>query len=184
MTPLVLSGVKHCGKTTHGKLLAERLARPFVDTDETIQQLHFHRFGQRLGCREIMARYGESFFREQEAEAIFQLIDEDGPARVFALGGGVPANPLLAAGTLKRLGFVVYLEIAPEIAFARIKRGGLPPFLQTSDPEASFRALYAQRDVFYRTGADLVFSIRKEQAAQEVFDDLFHTLQKTLGDAL
>ena len=178
MTSLVLGGLKHCGKSTHGRLLAAALNREFIDTDQALEQQFRLRFGQALSCREIVQRYGEPFFREQEAETIRSLAGGADRGRVYALGGGAPANRLLHPEELKNLGFFIYLEIDPETAFRRIEAHGLPPFLQGPDPRARFEEQRRSREAFYRQCADLVFPIRGERPVPEVAAELLNQLRR------
>ncbi|HBJ18143.1 MAG TPA: shikimate dehydrogenase, partial [Clostridiales bacterium] len=77
---IVLVGMPTSGKSTVGKLLAERLSRPFIDIDERIEAR-----GTKIS--EIFAAGGEPAFRKTEAEVI-----EDEVASltgtVIATGGG------------------------------------------------------------------------------------------------
>ena len=41
---IVFLGIKHCGKSTHGKLLAERLNRRFLDTDDMLSEAYMKKF--------------------------------------------------------------------------------------------------------------------------------------------
>ena len=163
---LVLCGMKHCGKSTHGRRLARMRGAEFVDTDERLEALYRERYGEKLSCREIFRRHGEEFFRRLEAEVISRLA-EAAPAtggRVTALGGGVPSNALITRDMLHRIGFCIFLEIDADTAFHRVAAGGLPPFLAgTVDPEKSFAELYRARTNFYRHCADLTVPIRGEE---------------------
>ena len=71
-----------CGKSTLGAALATRLAMPFVDLDDYIEE--------RCECTitQIFEKVGESGFREIEQKALRQLAH--GPAAVVACGGGTP----------------------------------------------------------------------------------------------
>ena len=80
MQNIVLIGMPGCGKSTVGKLLAEKLGRNFVDTDETIVELA----GKPIP--EIFAADGEAVFREWETKALSQLGKQSG--LVIATGGG------------------------------------------------------------------------------------------------
>jgi len=77
---IVLTGMPASGKTTVGKLLAEKLQRKFIDTDEEIEK--------RLGVKisEIFATKGEGYFRNVEAQVISEISSENG--LVIATGGG------------------------------------------------------------------------------------------------
>ncbi len=76
----VLIGMPACGKTTVGKLLAQKTGREFIDTDDLIEQSE----GRKIS--EIFARDGEEYFRNKETEIIKSLINKTGA--VIATGGG------------------------------------------------------------------------------------------------
>lgn len=77
---IVLIGMPASGKTTVGKILAERLGRRFVDTDEEIVRLT----GRSIP--DIFREDGESEFRQMEQEVIQRLSGEG--SLVIATGGG------------------------------------------------------------------------------------------------
>lgn len=81
---IVLMGFMAVGKSTVGKLLADELDLPFVDTDEYIV------YKQGKSINELFATEGEAYFRELEHEAISFLV-HNGPA-VIACGGGLPCT--------------------------------------------------------------------------------------------
>jgi len=81
---IVLVGMPGCGKTTVGKILAEKLNKEFVDTDELVVKLA----GQTIP--EIFAKKGEEKFREYEKEAV--LIAGNYRNAVISTGGGVVKN--------------------------------------------------------------------------------------------
>ena len=77
---LVLIGMMGCGKSTCGRLLAQRLGRELVDTDLLIQQQ------QGRTIPDIFAREGEAYFRDLEAQAVAEVSQRTG--LVIATGGG------------------------------------------------------------------------------------------------
>ena len=77
---IVLVGMPASGKTTVGKIIAERLGRRFVDTDEEIVRLT----GSSIS--DIFKEEGEPAFRQMEAEVIARLSRES--SLVIATGGG------------------------------------------------------------------------------------------------
>jgi len=108
---LILVGMKHTGKSTVGALLAERLARPFFDTDALITQI------AGASPRELYDAGGAALMMEREAEACRSLSGLS-PA-VIATGGGLADNEAaLQAITPKNL--VIYLDTPFEILYERI----------------------------------------------------------------
>lgn len=77
---IVLTGMPGCGKTTIGKLLAEKLNRPFFDIDQQITKVT----GQTPAT--IIATQGEAAFRDIEATVICDISTKNGT--VIATGGG------------------------------------------------------------------------------------------------
>ncbi len=81
---IALLGLRASGKTTVGRILAQRMRRPFIDTDELI----IAQAGMTI--REIFEAEGEAGFRRRERMVIrVDLPDDRG---VIALGGGVFTN--------------------------------------------------------------------------------------------
>lgn len=80
MRNLILIGMPGCGKSTVGRMLAERLRRPFFDADAEIEK--------ELGCSipAFFAREGEEAFRRVEAKVLERLCKSSGS--VIATGGG------------------------------------------------------------------------------------------------
>ena len=81
---IVITGFMGTGKTTVGRLLAERLQRRFVDMDVLLAE----RFGKSIAA--IFAEEGEEAFRGAEAALCQDLAAEQG--LVIATGGGTLLN--------------------------------------------------------------------------------------------
>jgi len=105
------------GKSTVGRVLAERRGRDFVDLDGRIED----RAG--LSIPEIFDQEGEAGFRLREREALAAVL-ADGPT-VLACGGGTPVVPG-ALAALKAWGRVVYLEVTLDVLAARVHGEGRP----------------------------------------------------------
>ena len=80
------------------------------------------------------------------------------PRRVVALGGRTALNSTICA-LLGAIGTVVYLQVPPDVIFERIRRTGLPPFLNADDPAGDFQTLYHKRHPRYEALADLTVNI-------------------------
>ena len=158
---LVLIGIKHCGKSTLGRLLARKYNVDFLDSDAELENDFYMSSGSRCSCREIYKILGEEKFRQLEAEVITGLISP--VPRVIALGGGAVSNPFLNKETLHRLGIVIWLDIREDIAYQRVIKNGLPPFLSdAADPRKRFEEMNIQRKKAFSRAADVIFAIEEE----------------------
>jgi len=141
---VVLVGFMGAGKSVVGRLLAKRLGRCFVETDEMILT------HEGWSIPEIFATKGEAHFREQETQTLelLKLKHSD----VIATGGGFPCREGRMEA-LKSLGIVIWLAGDFDTLYRRASRAGARPLLDGRS-EAEVRALYASRIPYYRQ-ADL-----------------------------
>jgi shikimate kinase len=143
---LILFGFKSCGKTTLGKMIAIRMNRPFFDTDNMLEQLHYQWTGDQLHFREIYKKIGEDAFRKLESDVVQQL--KGIKNAIIALGGGLILDPKNTA-FLAKLGQLIYLKVSKETLKRRILSKELPSFLNPADPEGSFEQFYNERRAKY-----------------------------------
>ncbi len=148
----MLMGMKHSGKSTLGRLLAEARRVPFADLDELVEAEHDP--ARRTTFREIYAERGAAYFSRVEARAARRLEARIREARaVVALGGGTIENDE-AMAALGPVGFFVYLDEEEATLYERIMAGGRPAFLSEEDPRGDFARLYERRAGLYRARAD------------------------------
>ena len=83
--PVLLIGMMGCGKSTVGRLLAERMRLPLIDLDEEIARAA----GKTIP--EIFAQEGEAGFRARETAALERALARE--AGVIATGGGIVTPP-------------------------------------------------------------------------------------------
>ena len=149
---IVLVGMMGVGKSSIGRRLATRLGIPFVDADTEIEK------AAGMSITDIFAHRGEADFRSGEARVIARLLD--GGPQVLAAGGGAFMNE----GTREAIcakGVSIWLQADLDVLFRRIsKRRNERPLLQTGDPEATLRALLAEREPTYAR-ADLTVHSRE-----------------------
>lgn len=162
--PLFLVGFMGAGKTTVGRLVAQRLGRPFVDLDDEIEA------GTGRSVAEIFAGGGEAAFREAERDAlaaVSALRDV-----VCACGGGVVTDPGCRA-LLESSGDVVYLVVSVEEALARCGSDAtVRPLLRGGGLESAAELLSA-RTRLYEAAADLTVGTTgraPEQVADAIVD--------------
>lgn len=144
----ILFGFKGCGKTHFGKLLAQALRRPFIDTDELVSELHARDTGKRLRAHDIYKKIGEAGFRALEREAILSL--ENVQDSIIALGGGAVLDPENVE-FLQKIGALIYLEAQAETLKTRVMREEIPAFCEEKDPIASFLQMIHERKPLYES---------------------------------
>jgi len=150
---IILVGMPGSGKTTVGRLLAKKLQKIFVDSDEEIQR----RTG--VTIPHIFDVEGEAGFRQRESAALAELAQREN--MVLATGGGAPLSQANRA-LLKRCGVVVYLKSSVHDLWHRTRHDHNRPLLQTADPHAKLQSLYDQRDPCYLEIADIVMHTGKQ----------------------
>lgn len=139
--PLVLSGFMATGKSTVGRIVAESLGVPFVDTDAVIAAAT----GKTVG--EVFASEGEGRFRDREAALVLPMLEDPSP-RVIGFGGGTVTIPRVRHRALERA-TVVTLTATAETIVARVPSLPDRPNLLTSSPLDRARDLLAQRRETY-----------------------------------
>lgn len=150
---IVLIGFMASGKSTVGRLIAQRLGLAFTDLDRAIED----RAGKSVA--EIFKHEGEPGFRRREAEALAALLAGDD--LVLATGGGAAAQPANLTAMLAR-GFVVALATEPEEVLRRIgSHSGRPLLDGAADPLGEARRLLAAREPFYRRAHATVDTVGK-----------------------
>lgn len=142
-----LIGFMGAGKSTVGKLLADRLGFGFVDLDAAVEA----RAGRSIA--EIFAEDGEPAFRALEHEALLEYADSYG--LVIACGGGVVVDHANRA-VLRESGTVVHLRVTAEEALARIGDRSTRPLLSaTGGGEMAATLLLRARGTLYASTADI-----------------------------
>ena len=172
---IILTGIKHSGKTSVGKLLAARLDRTFIDVDRVLESLYDPE--GRFTCREIYRKHGRDFFRSLETEAVKDSIEKYSHNRlpVLAAGGGLIENNG-ALALLKDVGTFIYLKEQPEVLFKRIVKRGIPPFLDKNNPWESFYLLYEKRNELLEAYADITFTA-EGRSVRECVDTLERVIE-------
>ena len=139
---VVLVGFMGAGKTTVGRILAERLALPFVDSDVLIEQ------EQGRAIKDIFEAEGEEFFRELEHRTVAALVR--GQDAVVALGGGALGHP--RTREVLRGVCVVYLRVSYDQALERVRSDELRPMLRRPD----LAAVHQERESVYEAVSTVV----------------------------
>lgn len=137
---IAIAGFMGTGKTTVGRIIAQRLGLQFMDTDEAIEA------EAGIPIATIFAEHGEAHFRDLEGQALSGALSR--PGRVLSVGGGMLLRPE-NRDALSAAGPIVCLTATPEAILARTSPDDTRPLLQVADPAARIRELLAERAEAY-----------------------------------
>lgn len=176
--PVYLVGYMGAGKTTAGRLLADKLGWHFVDLDEAFEQIHG------LTPAEYIRRYGIEAFRRKEKYVVEDLADESPYEHViYATGGGYPCwedN----MDCLLELGSSIYLRWKPEHLAKRLLLTDLSerPVLQGRTEKELLEFIAPQleaREPFYAR-ANYILNVDHcdEKSDERIADALFRLIRQ------
>ncbi|GKT11549.1 MAG: shikimate kinase [Thiomicrorhabdus sp.] len=163
---IFLVGPMGAGKSTVGRLIAEKLHYQFVDSDHEIEA----KTGATIPM--IFDIEGEAGFREREEHMVDELTQR--AEVVLATGGGVVEREVNRQH-LRSRGFVVYLKSPVESLIQRTKHDRNRPLLQTDDPAKVLTELMEKREPWYIEMADLVIETQQvpvHKVVKQVIDCL------------
>ena len=171
--PIYLVGYMGAGKTTAGRLLAEKLGWHFVDLDEALKEIHG------LSTADYIRTYGLEDFRKKEKYVVEDLADQIPFEKIiYATGGGYPCwedN----MDCLRELGTSIYLRWSPEHLAKRLSLTDLSdrPVLQGRTEEELLEFIRPQleaREPFYAKAnhildVDICDELSDERIAEELY---------------
>lgn len=139
LSNIVLIGMPSSGKSSIGRLLAQRTGKTLVDLDAGIEAMS----GRRIP--DIFAESGEAEFRRWETAAVARFAKEN--CQILSCGGGV-VKTAGNARLLRQNGVVVFIDRPVE----QLAVGGYRPLSKSAD---ALRAMEAERRPLYEAAADL-----------------------------
>ena len=142
---IAMIGYRGTGKTTFGRLLAERIAFAWIDTDREIEK--------QAGCSiaDLFRQQGEAAFRDLEARVIRECTE--GESRVLSLGGGAVLRPETRQRLRDTCTHVVWLRSTAQTIWQRVSAdpnsASQRPNLTQSGGIAEVQQLLSQRIPVY-----------------------------------
>lgn len=171
--PIYLVGYMGAGKTTAGRLLAQKLGWHFVDLDEAFKEIHGY------STADYIRRFGLEDFRLKEKYVVEDIADQSPYEKViYATGGGYPCwedN----MDCLRELGTSIYIRWRPEHLAKRLSLTDLSerPVLQGRTEEELLAFIAPQleaREPFYSRAhhvldVDICDELSDERIAEELY---------------
>jgi shikimate kinase len=108
---IFLIGFRCTGKTTVGRIIANKLHMEFIDADDELVKQ------QKMPISEIVDKHGWAYFRQKESEIIKKIASMNN--QLVATGGGVILNND-NVDYMKKSGTIIWLKATPETVKNRI----------------------------------------------------------------
>ena len=139
---ICLIGLRGAGKTTLGRLLAEKLDYEFIELNSLIERQ------SGIPVSEVMALYGQEGYRQLERRALQGIVAADRPA-VLAVGGGIVSEPETFSLLLRSF-HTIWLRASPEEHMERVrKQGDQRPMAGNPKAMEELRSILTSRESLY-----------------------------------
>jgi len=164
---IILIGMRGGGKTTVGRILAQKLNKELIDIDELLEE----REGMKIA--ETVEKRGWEYFRDRESE----IVAEVGKRKdtIISTGGGVIERPENVAA-LKDNGVLVLLNAPADILAERLAHDpGRPALTNAASAREEIETVLAERKKLYEAAADEIImdtNLTLEQKTAEVLKRL------------
>lgn len=137
---IYLVGFMGTGKSTVGRVLADKTGKIFRDLDDMIEDR------ENKKIVDIFEEKGEEYFRKLESE----VIDEISKSKNFvvATGGGAVVNPINFK-KLKESGVLISLAASSEAIYERVKDSKDRPLLNVGNPIEEIKRMMFERAYYY-----------------------------------
>ncbi len=154
---IVLTGMPSSGKSTVGKIIAEKTGRVFIDTDEEIVKSE--------GCEisEIFKCHGEEYFRDVESKIIKEISEKTSGAVISTGGGAILKSENIT--NLKRNGTIFFIDRPLNMLIPTSDR-------PLSSDEKSLKKRYNERIDIYNSTADVI--IKNDEAPDKAVESILN----------
>ncbi len=160
---IALIGLRGAGKSTLGKLLADKIGWSFVELNKEVEAQNG------LSVAEIIALYGQEGFRRMEQTALNSLLARK-DLMVLATGGGIVSEPLTFDRVLSSF-YTIWLKARPEEHMARVRRqGDLRPMADDRSAMHELKTILLSREPLYARALAVVDTagLSKDKAAAQL----------------
>jgi len=142
-----LIGFMGSGKSTVGRILADKKSFLFIDIDRLIE------LEEDKSIKDIFKINGEDYFRDLESKVIKKVYLNN--HCIFACGGGV-VNREKNMKIIRGNSIVIYLKVSPDNVFIRLKDAEDRPLINVKDRKDTIIKLIGKRDKLYTRYAHMI----------------------------
>ena len=163
---IFIVGAMGSGKSSVGRLFAQRCQKQFLDTDHEIEN------DSKLDIVTIFEKYGEEEFRKKETKLLEDLSGLEN--HIIATGGGIILKQE-NIDIMKKMGLIVFLDIDLKTQIQRVKYRKHRPLLKNTDLEKRLKILKSERDPIYNTISDYIIDVStkdKKTVVEEIKNKL------------
>lgn len=170
--PVFLTGFMATGKTKVGRLLARRMGRRFIDTDDMVEE----RAGMTIAG--IFSEKGEAWFRDLEHACVVEVASRGDV--VVALGGGAITQERNRDAIRESPGLLVCLQADLDTILERVNRKETRPLLAGLNREQKrekIERMLEERTPFYAS-ANLAVKSCGERSPEETAEEIHRILEQ------
>jgi len=160
-----LIGMMGSGKSSVGKLLANKLQFSNIDIDKEIEK------DEKLSIKEIFEKKGENYFREIESKYLLRKRK----LAVVSCGGGIILNKINRE-FLKTSGYTIYLKSSIPTLEKRLLNKNSRPLLNNDNLKETLINLYSKRKTLYTSAANTTI-ITDRKSVKEVCELIIKKLK-------
>ena len=162
-----LIGFMASGKTTVGKILAQKLEYEFIDLDQYIEEI------TGMKVQEIFKQKGEKHFRFLEKIFLKKTLRQY-EELVLAPGGGIVLDKE-NIDLLKNISIPFLLKANPSIILERIEDISKRPLLGQDNPKETIVKLLNERERYYNQFSNVIETNHKKP--EQIVEDILNQLE-------
>ncbi|EKD64127.1 MAG: shikimate kinase [uncultured bacterium] len=165
---IILTGMRGCGKSTLGEIIAANLGHEFVDLDRYIERSVNKKIAQ------IVETHGWTHFRNLEEQAVADIAKRNN--LIISTGGGTLTNEK-SAKLLKKNGFIILLTADIETLKKRIEFSKTrPPLTCHKSLKKELEQIWEERKSTYMKYADFVYDNSDDRDPEEKAEEIIEIL--------
>lgn len=167
MKNVILIGFMGSGKTTIGKIIADKKNMKFIDMDLEIEKMENKKINQ------IFSENGEKYFRDKESSLLKQLCSLKNS--VISTGGGIIENEFNIE-ILKKQPYVIWLDANEDTIENNVKNEieKRPKLKEDDNLKLSIKNLLNKRYDKYKESANIRVNVNNKNVDQVVSDILVY----------